>query len=349
MDVIGAGKDESVGKHNACAMFHGVEFQILCAIVIMLDTLAENLTINVEAHHEDFEIQKRDGKRLFFQAKSKMVPYLPLGETSKKNYNHSVKAVLRKALAVFAENNEKIKETLQNVQYVYVCNMQYPFGEDGGRKWDGFMQFQEKELTEQEKQVLTACGKSETLGEMAFICLQVDDAENYSTAMRTVLKEVEKFLTKLSLTGNYCEEYLKSMTALCMHTSSNVRYELSKKHFIANAIQMEMHYNGGLYDREFCDSEISSEELKERYESIIRTFVERYESYTKVISSFNLYEKGKTFRERRTQFAYEYAGQFIAENLSEIDEVYQKDLARYIILQIIDKRHYMNKAENVFS
>lgn len=335
-------------KHNAGALMLGIEFQVMSAIIVMLHNLQENESINIEGRFQDFEITKHDGRLIFGQAKSKKDPYLPSGREEVSAYDKSARDKLKETIKVFLDNRRELMGKGEKIEYVYVSNLQYPFGSIGGRKWEGFANHNKQNLTSQEKDTLYKSGYTDDLGEISFLTIEYDDDEDYETAMQTALKQVDKFLSELGIKTTLNDKFLDAMTALALHSGTDMRHVLKKNVFIATAIKLVLDYNDALYQQEFGDTEISSEELEERYDSIIKTFVEKYENFTKVISAFSKYKKGASFNERKRQFACDYAKVFIEENLTEIEKEYQYDLARYIILRIIGKQTHINKAYNRF-
>ena len=313
----------------------GFDFQTNAAIVIMLEHIKDVKTIRLEGK-EDIEIQLNDDHYILSQAKA-----VVKSSTDFKNVRRNLKKALI-SLSNAANSTQKIK------QLVYITNSPNPFNEkilnsifygEAHREFTSLQGPLQKIIRNYLSEITLPLDPSKLM--IQILPFETDiDKERY----KCILNKVENFIYKLGrirvsedeLHGIWVNDIFKS------GTRNNQELKLTKKDIIWPVIVFAT--NDMNYDEFDCDdSEI--EEINRLYKELINNSCEKYEFITKILSSYNVFQKEKNNKERVENFIkikYEdYLYILEGENLVMADDIKIK-LLKIIIHNILYKRIQIN-------
>lgn len=346
---------------NAAESVFGWHFQICSAIALMLRSLQDSVSIDVEGQKEDIEILQKDGKKIYVQVKSMYEPIAPpvSDRVARNRYNTKAYSHFRKALSGLTNTYNGLSPEKKSLckKLVYMSNIEFPFGTIGNNHaWRDYLELPYSELEQQERQSL----KSHMLQDLnaikallTFSVLECKPSNKVENQRSTLIREIRKFLDKLCIPDFHAEDYCDKIFCLCEHCACKKHFSLKKDVFLSAGIQMKMKYSEELYSSLLGDEEIESQDLERRYKRSIDSFVYRFNVYSSIVGEFADFckKQGSTivnYKEKKKSFAYQRAGEFAAQYLQDVEEMYRHSLAVYIIMKIIETRQCISEANKLF-
>lgn len=285
--------DNKVVDHNASAKLFGWHFQIYAGIVLMLDNIKDARSLRIEGKDEDIELIMCTKEKIYAQVKGFNDP----------QDTRNVKRKLKEALSSLNDAASKSKY----IALYYITNSNNPFNEKNpGYYYNGMKQYFYRELPVKARDTITSIIASNDFSEIDANRLMLKIIPFYGEEEDTRLRDikyavVERFGRMNVQITSIITRVMYYWLAYCFHngTIRNTSVYVSKEKFVWPVICSLLEKCPSLEYK----SDLSLDEqylVEEKYKTIIDNQTMDYEFVIKVITDFNIFNKGtKRFIEEK--------------------------------------------------
>ena len=322
---------------NASYTLFGWDFQINAAIFIFLKNIKEIEKLRLEGKLQDIEIVKNDKSKIYAQAKA----------IYRYDDYANVVSNLKSALASLNESKQKDSDCNE---IIYVTNTPNPFNKDMGY-FSGVTNLKYDDLPETCKTIFNTIKDTDSLTALdtAQFSIQVIPfhGKNLDNRYKHIKELVSEFLASLNLSdrgftstllGVWQNEIFKNGTI------PDTSIHIKKSELIWPLVFLVTDQASDEWIADELDEGVY-EEIKSKYYSIINNATDRFEVYTKIVTSFQEYEFKGTNREKVKNFINDYWRNFVSDidgnNSLSLEE--QEYVIKIIIHKILVKKEYISK------
>lgn len=325
-------------SRRANSVIFGFDFQENAAIVLMVENMAEMVSVKIEGE-EDIEIRLNDGSTILAQAKS-----VVKASTDFSNVRTKAKA----AMTSLSEAAEKVK--VRNL--IYYTNSPNPFNDEASKPmFYGKPHVRYEYLPDSTKELIEGwLGQIERPLDTSNLEIHVlpfetdDDEQRY----RVVLEALSDFIGEMDLRA--VDGLRKRLHEVWLSmfdrngSSSDCEKRLSKKDVVWPMIVFVT--GRGRLDRnaQYCTELDDGEfdEIEHKYGKLIEDYCERYDFVVKVLTDFR--EGNYKGNQALVQFINEHWADYIdVLGLNYIDESIRCNLSKIVLYTIVHKRFDINK------
>ncbi|HZL81901.1 MAG TPA: hypothetical protein VFB98_00285 [Candidatus Deferrimicrobium sp.] len=270
-----------MGKTNASSSAFGWDFQVNAAIVLMLQNIRDARSVKVESIKEDIEIELRNRKKIYSQAKSVF---------RTDDYSH-VKDKMRDGLRTLNED----AKSADAEELIYITNSPNPFGDIQtipffyGFAVNGFAQLPEScQLAI--KGILVSQGY-ESIDPSQFKLYVLPFSGDEENRYRVIKERIYEFLDRVQMGNTGLGQRILEIwqRSFVMNASQHdCAMFISKERFLWPLIVLrcDLKETDNVLTN-YDDGEI--EEITRRYRDVICNNVERFEFVTKVMADYSNY------------------------------------------------------------
>jgi hypothetical protein len=317
---------------NASASAFGWDFQCNAAIMLMLKNIEKASDVKVEGKTEDIEITFSDGKMLFSQAKAVVNP---------DDYSNS-KEKLKNGLRTL----NKAAKTMDANQLVFVTNSPNPFNviKTMYRFSSPLNTIPFSELPEVCKNIINdICTKNNYDFDKSLlkVCVMQFYGEKDDERYKVLSFLTMEFLNSLSITRISVNELL----TLWQHSftiDASKKATITKKKMVWPVIALLCEVDK---DNEKLDEfdENDTNEIMEKYKSIINNYSECFEFISKVLSDYNEFCPGMKSKEKSEKFVLENWGNYNSYfDLKIVDPTILQKVICLILFNILRNRTFIS-------
>lgn len=319
---------------TATSTLFGFDFQTNAAIILMMDNIKDMADIRMEGY-DDVEIGLNDGSSILAQAKSAVNGSTDFSKASPN---------LKKAIESLSDAYSKCPSTKQ---LIYISNYANPLsvssekqifsGVYSRRKYDSLPAKSKKKIDDILSSIKGPFDKSKLLIQ-TFYFETDDEKERNKYVVDYVIKD---FITAININSVTPYELHKIwfFDIFKSGTKRDPKFRLTKNDVIWPVIVLATN-NMNFDDEDLDDSE--TEEIIRLYKDVINICTERYEFVTKVLYTFNGFDKG-TKKERIKLFINSHYKDYLylLEDITMTDEV-KESLIKIILRNVLNKRIQIN-------
>lgn len=324
-------------NRSATSVMFGFDFQVNCAIVLMLENIASLKTLRLEGE-EDIEIVLEDDSYVLAQAK---------GIVKASTDFSNVRSKLKGALESLSDASNKLDDVNQ---IIYITNSPNPLNDEKSRPQfygPAHRKYSDLPLDSQNiiKKYLEAIPSPLDPSKLSIQVLPFE-SDDPKEKYKVVLESISDFLGRL----NICTDGLRgklhdiwAQTVFDNGTKTNRDIKLSKREVLWPLIVCLVDKSRITEDDINCSGLDESEfnELMFKYESIINSKCERFEFVTKVICDYERLRKTgvKTIQEFVSNHWALYEVDF---NCDTIEQSIRPSLIKVVVSNILFSRNKIN-------
>lgn len=324
-------------NRNASYTLFGWDFQINAAIFIFLKNIKEADKLRLEGKLQDIEITKKDKSKIFAQAKAIY------------RYDDYANVISNLKSALSSLNEAKQRNSDCN-EIIYVTNTPNPFNKEMGY-FSGVTNLKYKDLPETCKSIFNSIKDEKSLtalnSEQFSVQVIPFHGENLDNRYKHIRELVSEFLASINLSDR---GFTSTLLAVWQNeifkngTIPDTSIFIKKSQLIwplvflvsdqASDEWLEKELDEGVY-----------EEIKLKYNDIINNTIDRFEIYTKIISSFQEYDFVGTNKEKIVSFINNNWERFIydIDNNNTLSTEEQEYVMKIILHKILVKKEYISK------
>ena len=330
-----------IRDRSANAVVFGFDFQVNAAILLMLENIKNLSSLRLESHNEDIDLELFNGKHILAQAKS-----VVKSSTDFKN----VRVKLKAALKSLSEGNKNVDVE----KLIYITNSYNPFNDDESKNifW-GETKRPFSLLPNTSKKIIRdyLSDIENPLDEnnfyIHFIPFETDnDDERY----KAILNKINEFIGDLKLDIPGIGKQLHSIwrnDIFSNGSKKNCDIKLSKKSIIWPIIVIAT-------DVERVDSDFLNlfdcvlyDEIIRKYKTLINSYCDRVEFFTKILYDFKLYDYKGTGKEKLLSFIESCSGNYTYEFTGEgVNPEIIEGLTKVVVYNVVRRRFDIDRIKN---
>lgn len=327
---------------NANAVVFGFDFQVNAAILLMLENIKELSFLRLESKNEDIDLELINGKHILAQAKS-----IVNSSTDFRN----VRVKLKAALESLSEGNKKVHDV---EKLIYITNSHNPFNDDESKNifW-GETKRNFSLLPDTSKKIILdyLSEIEDPLDEndfhIHFIPFETDDDDE---RYKAILNKINEFIGTLKLDIPGIGKQLHSIWRNEIFSNGSKKdcdIRLSKKSLIWPIIVIAT-------DLERVDSDFINlfdcvlyDEIVRKYKSLINSYCDRVEFFTKILYDFKLYDYKGTGKEKLLSFIESCSGNYSYEFTGEdVNLEIAEGLTKIVVYNVVRRRFDIDRIKD---